>query len=43
MATKPETSALLKPVQLGKPVTAEYNRDYKALEKMDYEAMTKGI
>lgn len=43
MAAKPETSALLKPVQLGKPIVADYARDYKALEKMDYEAMTKGI
>lgn len=43
MATKPETGALLKPVQLGKPVTADYARDYKTLEKLDYEAMTKGI
>jgi len=43
MAGKPETNPLLKPVQLGKPVVAEYDRDYKALEKMDYDAMTKGI
>jgi len=43
MASKPETSGLLKPVQLGKPVLADYDRDYKALEKLDYDAMTKGI
>ena len=43
MAAKPETNALLKPVQLSKPVVADYARDYKTLEKMDYETMTKGI
>lgn len=43
MATKPETSALLKPVQLGKPIVADYDRDYKSLEKLDYDAMTKGL
>lgn len=43
MATKPETTALLKPVQLAKPVTADYDRDYKELEKMDYDALTKGM
>lgn len=43
MAAKPETSALLKPVQLSKPIEADYDRDYKSLEKMDYDAMTKGI
>ncbi len=43
MAAKPETIPLLKPVQLGKPVPADYDRDYKSLEKLDYDAMTKGI
>ncbi len=43
MAEKPETAILLKPVQLGKPVPADYERDYKPLESLDYEALTKGI
>lgn len=38
MAEKPETTALLKPVQLGKPVVSNYERDYQSLENMDYEA-----
>lgn len=43
MATRAETSALLKPVQLRKPIKADYVRDYKSLEKLDYDALTKGI
>lgn len=34
---------LLQGVQLSDPVAAEYARDYKALEKMDYEALTRGL
>lgn len=43
MAEKPETAALLKPVQLEKPVVSNYERDYKSLESLDYEALTKGM
>lgn len=34
---------LMKTVQLADPVVAEYRRDYKHLEAMDYEALTKGF
>lgn len=43
LAATPEGQRLLQPVQLTDPVKAEYFRDYKALEKMDYDALTKGI
>jgi phosphonate transport system substrate-binding protein len=34
---------LMKLVQLADPVAAEYKRDYKHLEALDYEALTKGF
>lgn len=43
MNMTPDGRKLLQGVQLTDPVTADYNRDYKALETMDYEALTKGL
>ncbi len=43
LAASPEGRKLLQGVQLTDPVPAEYLRDYKVLEKMDYEALIKGI
>jgi phosphonate transport system substrate-binding protein len=34
---------LMRAVQLADPVAAEYKRDYRHLEAMDYEALTKGF
>ena len=41
--TTPGGQKLLQGVQLTKPVRADYTRDYKHLESMDYEALTKGM
>lgn len=38
-----EGKKALQSVQLGDPVKADYLRDYKQLEKMEYEALTKGL
>lgn len=38
-----EGQKMLQTVHLGSPVKADYARDYKTLEKMDYEALTKGF
>lgn len=43
MNMTPDGRKLLQGVQLADPVTADYNRDYKALETMDYDALTKGL
>ena len=34
---------LMRSVQLAEPVKADYKKDYKHLEAMDYEALTKGF
>lgn len=39
----PDGQKLLQGVQLTTPVRADYTRDYKHLESMDYEALTKGM
>ena len=38
-----EGRKLLQSVQLTDPVAADYARDYKVLEKMDYDALIKGL
>jgi len=43
MGSTAEGKKLLRAVQLSDPVPADYARDYKVLEKMDYDALTKGI
>lgn len=43
MGNTMEGKKLLRGVQLSDPVPAVYDRDYKSLEKMDYDALTKGI
>ena len=43
MGQTEEGKKLLRTVQLSDPVPADYTRDYKVLEKMDYDALTKGI
>ncbi len=43
IAKTPEGKKMLRDVQLLDPVAADYVRDYKMLEKMDYDALTKGI
>lgn len=43
LSATPEGRSLLQDVQLTGPVAADYARDYKMLEKMDYDALTKGI
>lgn len=43
MGSSAEGKKLLQMVQLSDPVPADYVRDYKVLEKMDYDALSKGI
>lgn len=41
--TTPAGMEMLQAVQLSDPVAADYGRDYKMLEKMDYDALSKGM
>lgn len=43
LAATPEGRRLLQAVQLSDPVPADYVRDYRLQEKLDYEALTKGL